>query len=133
MRTSKSGLSLIEFGVIVAVLGILSATIGFWYSSCTRGSEEAATTEMKSHVEKIGWIYVGGACAGSDEDGDGYISCTARVRVEQGGNIIDKELSCASGALLSKSSGCKARNMFPFGGNSGNGFGGGRAEDPNAR
>ncbi len=85
-------------------------------TGCGRGSKEHAQKEMKKYVEEMGWIYIGGSCAGSDSDGDGYISCNANVRETQEGPSMEKALQCANGSIADTTSGCKPTVAPIFGG-----------------
>lgn len=72
------------------------------------GSKKAATVNMDNYIHEMGWQKVGGSCAGSDSDGDGYISCTARVR-DKDGPEHQEVLECGSGEIGRLTEGCKPK------------------------
>lgn len=106
MRTRKG------FALGLMILAVILASL----SGCARGSKEHAQKEMKTYVEEMGWTYVGGSCAGSDSDGDGYISCNANVRETPDGPPVEKALQCANGSIADTTSGCKPTVTPLFGG-----------------
>ena len=102
---SEKGSSLIELIMVVVILLVVGGVLFTGYRWLFKGSSAIAEQELIDYGQQLGWDVVGKSCAGVDSDGDGYISCTARVR--ENAATSDKALECASGALLSWTDGCK--------------------------
>lgn len=74
---------------------------------CACGDVEVAKGYARSYASDLGYSVIGVACTGTDSDGDGYISCTVRVKDDE--PLI---LQCASGSAASFTAGCKAVQTF---------------------
>ncbi|MDO8425368.1 MAG: hypothetical protein Q7T01_02545 [bacterium] len=109
----RSGMStkqeLILGGVAVAVMVVVSA---WWYMEFeyAHAKAESELTEYLADMYPDHAI-PGKQCTRRDTDGDGYISCDARV---QNANGAEEKLTveCASTFF---NSGCKTKSMFPVG------------------
>jgi hypothetical protein len=104
---------LIVFFVGVAI--IYNNTVGFAFSV---GSKEAALENVKAYAKDMDIKVLGATCAETDSDRNGYISCEARVIEFGKTDATEKLLECGSGALFSRTGGCKLRvgayPMQPF-------------------
>lgn len=94
MRQQR-GITLIELLIGLVVVSIVACS-GEW-----RGSAEHAEGAARAHAKKLGWEVKGVACAGTDTDGDGYISCTVVLE-----DSSERALECESGGM-SYAKGCK--------------------------
>ncbi|MBI4449497.1 hypothetical protein HY634_00380 [Candidatus Uhrbacteria bacterium] len=86
---------------LVATLVVLAAGKSYFFD------ERNAESELRDY---LGTMYadktvLGQDCVGRDTDGDGYVSCTARVKGKDGPEET-LALECAAGFM---NSGCKAR------------------------
>lgn len=97
---------LILGGAIAAVLFVLAITIGVTFKSILF-DERFAESELQEYLGKMysDKTALGQDCVGRDTDGDGYVSCTARVKSKDNPEET-LALECASDLL---NSGCKTR------------------------
>ncbi|MCX6714817.1 MAG: type II secretion system protein [Candidatus Uhrbacteria bacterium] len=105
----KKGFTLIELMIVLAIISILAVVVGGMFRGCSAvsGSKQEAMATMRTYATEMGWKMVGGTCADTDSDGDGYISCTINVQEVEGAPPVAKALQCASGAAISRTGGCK--------------------------
>ncbi len=64
-------------------------------------SRELATGEAKQYAADMGYEVLGISCTDIDSDGDGYVTCSVRVK----GDTQPLDLQCAAKATLN--TGCK--------------------------
>ena len=97
--------------IVIAILAILFVgvvgTFGARGCGGLAGSKEKARANMTAFANEMGWKLVGGTCAGTDSDGDGYISCTANIQEVEGAPPVVKAIECASGSAVSITEGCR--------------------------
>lgn len=107
---NRRGFTLIELIIVVAMIALLVVGV-LRVRGGKFGSKEKAQLALKGTAEEMGWDLVASSCAESDTDGDGYISCMAKVRVgkDKDGNDLfeEKALECESGSACSTAGGCK--------------------------
>lgn len=91
-------------GLILAIPLVLTLV---WQGKGLLFDERFAESELRDYLAKMyaDKSVLGQDCVGRDTDGDGYVSCTARVRGKDG---LEETLAleCASTLL---NSGCKTR------------------------
>lgn len=103
-RTRKQArFTLIEVMIVVAIV-VIFCLIAF--NVLSRWSKRIALTNLQRYVREMEWNVVGASCD-TDSDRDGYIFCTAPVREESKGSIVEKKLLCESGAKSGRTKGCK--------------------------
>lgn len=91
------------------VLGIPLALTVLWKGKGLLFDERIAESELHDYLAKMykDKEVLGEDCVGRDTDGDGYVSCTARVRGrDEKAQEETLALECASELL---NSGCKSR------------------------
>jgi len=100
MSQRKSGFTVIELLIVVAIVAILGGVVFGSVGSC--GSSGAkANKEAQAFGREMGLTVKGVTCMDYDTNGDGYVSCTLNT-VEQGMLPIE----CARS--WSWNSGCRA-------------------------
>jgi prepilin-type N-terminal cleavage/methylation domain-containing protein len=106
----RKALTLIELLIATFIAAILITVILAGIRGCTTQGV-AAEDSMREYVSRLypGREVIGVACTNMDTDGDGYISCTATIDIDNGPNVVERQINaqCATG-LLSFNSGCKA-------------------------
>lgn len=111
------GFTIIELLIVVAVVAVVGVLVmSVAGAGCSMGSADHAEAAAQAHAGKLGWKVKGIACAGTDTDGDGYISCTVGL-----GNGDERNLECESGGSLSRASGCKQAPLIKQNVSGGNG------------
>ena len=96
------------------ILCSLNLVLILFSSACERddrpvgGSKQAAMKFMAEYATDMKWKVFASTCAGTDSDGDGYISCTANIQIRDR-EAVEKYLECASGGWATRTSGCKAK------------------------
>ncbi len=106
----KKGFTLIELMIVMAIISVFAVVIGsIFFRGCSAvfGSKQEAVANMRTYATEMGWKMVGGTCADTDSDGDGYISCTINIQEVEGAIPVAKAIQCASGAAISRTGGCK--------------------------
>jgi len=92
---------------------VVFVALALW--GCGRGSKSAAEDAMKQYAKEMGWTYIGGSCTESDSDEDGYISCTANVKLTSDSPPVTQNLECDNGSILDTTGGCKQKTPGFFG------------------
>ena len=87
--------------------GIAAALALAVLTGCTTLHESAAESEVEVYVRKMfpSATLIGKSCVGGDSDGDGYVSCSANIR-NQDGSEQQLSLECAKW-MTPFLSGCK--------------------------
>lgn len=88
------GFTLTELLIILAILGILGAFIGYSVTKCS-SSQNTAEEEARTYARKMGMTVKGVSCMNRDTDGDGYVSCTLNV-MEPEGKTSTIPIECAA-------------------------------------
>jgi len=104
-RHRQSGFTLIELLVVVAIIAIIAAIVIPSILGMSRGPAANAQRELDAYAKALRYEVVAATCAGIDSDGDGYISCTLRYR--DGERTATDAVECASGAPLTRTTGCR--------------------------
>lgn len=107
LRAARSGFTLVEVLVLVIILGIFLSIIVFGCDTLTGSADsEKVKTQAYTFVSELGYSEIlGVSCSTHDSDGDGYISCS--VRVKDGDMIEMIAIECAGGLAGYFKSGCR--------------------------
>jgi len=84
----QSGMTVVELMIVVIILAMILAVVGFGLRSCLFAPEVRANASEEAHT----WVHemypevpadqVHIVCQGTDTDGNGYVTCSARVGEE---------------------------------------------------
>lgn len=95
MRNKVSrGFTLAELIIVVAIIGVLVAMVGFGVTKCS-SSQGTAEEEARAYAQKMGMKIKGVSCMNRDTDGDGYVSCTLNV-IEKDESMTPIPIECAA-------------------------------------
>lgn len=110
------GFTLIEAIIVLVILVVLGMLIVGGIRGCSGGGPKAEDAMR----EYIGRLYptreiIGVNCVMMDSDGDGYVSCTATIDMDDGPGVQEKQIAadCAR-EFLNLNSGCRpSRYVIP--------------------
>lgn len=100
----NSSETLIASGIVVTILFV----IGAGFARCSMGvsgeDQVEAETQARKFVQAMGLKTSGVACAKTDSDGDGYVSCTAALVMADGSTKLEA-IECAR--VMTINEGCR--------------------------
>lgn len=104
MKKRRSGFTLIELMIVVAIVSIVGFIVlgqVFWAPS--QGQIESVA---KHHAQQMGWNVEGLSCVKYDTDGDGYHSCTINT------GVSERAILCAWSRTDWGNRGCKTAPLL---------------------
>jgi preprotein translocase subunit YajC len=100
---------------LIALVGIVVIIIIFVISIMSRlQSGKNAEEDMRNYVSNLypGREIIGVSCVKVDSDGDGYVSCTATVDLDNGPNVQEKMVAAeCAGGFANFNEGCRPMKM----------------------
>jgi hypothetical protein len=76
----SKGLTVVELMVGMVALFVLGVIAAAFMGVFKIEHQDVLRDNMQKYSVSMGYTFLGGSCSGVDSDGDGYVSCDARVQ-----------------------------------------------------
>lgn len=104
----KKGMTMVEIMIALAILAIAASILfGAAGATCV-GHKDSAQASLVQYGTEMGYEIVSSSCVNKDTDGDGYVSCTAKLK---SGEVLNVECVGWQGTSCVKNEGCRTPKL----------------------